>query len=75
VSLSVRVVRVHELPDGQRIVVDPDPQGTTTVYMLEEDIGDEAALCLSDALTCVKQSIFYPLFLAMTGALHAAPIN
>lgn len=74
-SVSVRVERVRELPGDDRIAIEPHPDGTTTIYMLEEDISDEVACCLGDGLTCVKRAVYYPMLLACAAARRAAVAN
>lgn len=74
-TVSVRVERVRELPEGQRVAVEPHPNGTTTIRMLAEDIDDETACCLGAVLTCAKQNVYYPLLLAHTALRSATPAN
>lgn len=56
----MRIERVREMHAGHRVIIMSDPHGTTTVYMLAEDITDVAAFCLADVLTLVEQRVCHP---------------
>lgn len=60
-SLSVHVERVSEIPGGRRVLLDADPEGDSTLYLLEGEISAEYADLIGDVLTHAKRGVYYPL--------------